>query len=109
MGLKRGMAHVRGFQAVPDVEIAYVCDVDQTRMAEGINVANAGQAANAKGVTDFREILDDPSVDILSIAAPNFWHAPASILACQAGKHVYVEKPGSYDPQEAEWVVKAAR
>lgn len=109
MGLKRGMAHVRGFQAVPDVEIAYVCDVDQTRMAEGVNVANAGQSAKAKGVTDFREILDDPSVDILSIAAPNFWHAPASILACQAGKHVYVEKPGSYDPQEAEWVVEAAR
>ena len=109
MGLKRGMAHVRGFQAVPDVEIAYVCDVDQTRMAEGVNVANAGQSAKAKGATDFREILDDPSVDILSIAAPNFWHAPASILACQAGKHVYVEKPGSYDPQEAEWVVEAAR
>lgn len=109
MGLKRGMAHVRGFQAVPDVEIAYICDVDQTRMAEGVNVANAGQSAKAKGATDFREILDDPSVDILSIAAPNFWHAPASILACQAGKHVYVEKPGSYDPQEAEWVVEAAR
>jgi len=109
MGLKRGIAHVRGFQAVPDVEIAYVCDVDQSRMAEGVNLANAGQAANAKGVTDFREILDDPSVDILSIAAPNFWHAPASILACQAGKHVYVEKPGSYDPQEAKWVVEAAR
>ena len=109
MGLKRGMAHVRGFQAVPDVEIAYVCDVDQTRMAEGVNVANAGQSAKAKGATDFREILDDPSVDILSIAAPNFWHAPASILACQAGKHVYVEKPCSYDPQEAEWVVEAAR
>ena len=109
MGLKRGMAHVRGFQAVPDVEIAYVCDVDQNRMAEGVNLANAGQATNAKGVTDFRKILDDPLVDILSIAAPNFWHAPASILACQAGKHVYVEKPGSYDPQEAKWVVEAAR
>jgi len=103
------MAHVRGFQAVPDVEIAYVCDVDQNRMAEGVNLANAGQATNAKGVTDFRKILDDPLVDILSIAAPNFWHAPASILACQAGKHVYVEKPGSYDPQEAKWVVEAAR
>ena len=109
MGLKRGMAHVRGFQAVPDVEIAYVCDIDQNRMAEGVNLANAGQATNAKGVTDFRKILDDPLVDILSIAAPNFWHAPASILACQAGKHVYVEKPGSYDPQEAKWVVEAAR
>ena len=48
-------------------------------------------------------------MDILSIAAPNFWHAPATILACEAGKHVYVEKPGSYDPQEGEWMVAAAR
>jgi predicted dehydrogenase len=109
MGLKRGTAHIRGFQAVPDVEIAYVCDVDQKRLAEGVKLANAGQTTSAKGVTDFRKILDDPSVDILSIATPNFWHAPAAILGCQAGKHVYVEKPGSYDPQEAEWVVKAAR
>jgi len=109
MGLKRGTAHIRGFQAVPEVEIAYVCDVDQKRLAEGVKLANAGQTTSVIGVTDFRKILDDSSVDILSIATPNFWHAPAAILGCQAGKHVYVEKPGSYDPQEAEWVVKAAR
>ena len=109
MGLKRGTAHIRGFQAVPEVEIAYVCDVDQKRLADGVKLANAGQTTSVKGVTDFRKILDDSSVDILSIATPNFWHAPAAILGCQAGKHVYVEKPGSYDPQEAEWVVKAAR
>jgi predicted dehydrogenase len=48
-------------------------------------------------------------VDILSIATPNFWHAPATILGCQAGKHVYVEKPGSYCAEEGELMVKAAR
>jgi predicted dehydrogenase len=60
-------------------------------------------------VRDFRRILEDKSVDILSIAAPNFWHAPATILACSAGKHVYVEKPGSQTAQEAEWMVQSAR
>ena len=62
-----------------------------------------------QGAGDFRRVLDDKSVDILSIAAPNFWHAPATILACSAGKHVYVEKPGSHNPHEAELMVAAAR
>ena len=109
MGLKRGLAHIRGFQAVPNVEIAYVCDVDKERAAAGGKLAAEGQEKPAKVVGDFRRILDDDSVDILSIATPNFWQAPATILGCQAGKHVYVEKPGSYDPQEGEWMVEAAR
>ncbi len=108
MGLKRGLAHVKGFQAVPNVEIAYVCDVDSNRLAEGAALANKGQKKPTKAVTDFRKILEDNSVDILSIATPNFWQAPATILACEAGKHVYVEKPGSHTPEEAELIVKAA-
>ena len=109
MGMKRGRAHITGFQGVSNVEIAYVCDVDSNRAAETGEIANQGQDKPVKVVGDFRRILDDDSVDILSIAAPNFWHAPATILGCQAGKHVYVEKPGSYNPQEAEWMVAAAR
>jgi predicted dehydrogenase len=109
MGLKRGSAHITGFQAVPNVEIAYVCDVDNNRAAEGAALANKGQKNPTKVTGDFRKILEDPEVDILSIAAPNFWHAPATILACAAGKHVYVEKPGSYCPEEGELMVKAAR
>ncbi len=109
MGLKRGTAHIKSFQKATNVEIAYVCDVDKTRAAAGAALASEGQSRPPKIVGDFRRILDDPTVDILSIAAPNFWHAPATILACEAGKHVYVEKPGSYDPQEGEWMVAAAR
>ncbi len=109
MGLKRGLAHIRSFQGATNVEIAYVCDVDRDRAAEGAALAGNGQSKSPKVVGDFRTILEDPDVDILSIAAPNFWHAPATILACEAGKHVYVEKPGSYDPQEGEWMVDATR
>lgn len=109
MGLQRGKAHIKGFQAVPNVEIAYVCDVDKNRAAAGAQLANKGQKEEVKVTGDFRKILEDQSVDILSIAAPNFWQAPATILACQAGKHVYVEKPGSHTPEEAELMVRAAR
>ncbi len=109
MGLGRGRAHVEGFLAVPNVEIAYVCDVEDKRLAEGVRLVESRQSTKPKAVKDFRKILDDPNVDILSIAAPNFWHTPAAILGCTAGKHVYVEKPGSHNPWEGEMIVAAAR
>ena len=109
MGLSRGLGHIRGFLGVEDVEVTYVCDVDSNRMKRAQTEVAKKQKAPAKGVTDFRRILEDPSVDALSIAAPNFWHAPATILACAAGKHVYVEKPGSHNAAEAGLMVAAAR
>ncbi|HAV65058.1 MAG TPA: dehydrogenase [Verrucomicrobiales bacterium] len=105
----RGMAHISGFLAQPNVEIAYVCDVDSRTLPKAVEAVSKKQTKTARGVLDFREALDDPTVDALSIATPNHWHAPATILACQAGKHVYVEKPGSHNPQEAIWMVAAAR
>ncbi|MFT5107213.1 MAG: putative dehydrogenase [Pseudoalteromonas tetraodonis] len=109
MGLSRGKAHISNFAKVPGVEIAYVCDVDQQRLAEGVKHATQAQGGKVpEAVSDFRRILDDKDVDILSIAAPNFWHAPATILACDAGKHVYVEKPGSHNARESELMVAAA-
>jgi predicted dehydrogenase len=110
MGLGRGKAHVSGWLGVPGVEVAYLCDVDSTRGDEAARIVQrGGQERPAKFVKDFREILADPHVDIISIAAPNFWHTPAAILACQAGKHVYVEKPGSHNAREGEMIVEAAR
>jgi len=110
MGLSRGKAHINNFAKLEGVEITYVCDVDQSRLAAGAKYTADRQNGNLpKAVTDFRRILEDKEVDVLSIAAPNFWHAPATILACDAGKHVYVEKPGSHNPREAELMVAAAQ
>src|ERR1700733_4199584 len=105
MGLSRGMHHIDGYLATPGVEVAYVCDVDSRRTDAGLARVKAVQKAPCQGVTDFRRILEDPSIDAISIAAPSFWHTTAATMACAAGKHVYVEKPGSYDPQESEWIV----
>ncbi|MBI2948249.1 MAG: Gfo/Idh/MocA family oxidoreductase [Verrucomicrobia bacterium] len=105
----RGMDHVAAFTSLPNTEIAYVCDVDSRALEKAAAAVMRRQEKRPQSVTDFRQILDDKAVDVLSIAAPNHWHAPATILACAAGKHVYVEKPGSHNPREGEWTVAAAR
>jgi predicted dehydrogenase len=109
MGLGRGEAHVKSFLSLPQVEVAYLCDVDDRRVSKAKELVVAKGQKAPRPVTDFRRILDDRNVDALSIAAPNFWHAPATILACAAGKHVYVEKPGSHNAREGELMVEAAR
>lgn len=109
MGLGRGMAHIDNFLKISGVEVAYVCDVDDNRIANGLKKVTKQQKAPCRGITDFRHMLEDRHLDAISIAAPNFWHAPATILGCQAGKHVYVEKPGSHNANEAELMILAAR
>jgi len=105
----RGMAHIAEFLAVPNVEIAYVCDVDSRAVERGVAAVARKQTRTPQGVMDFRRMLEDKSVDAISIAAPNHWHAPATILACAGGNHVYVEKPGSHNPHEAQLMTAAAR
>ena len=110
MGLGRGRAHIKAYGDVPNAEIAYVCDVDSNRLVTGASTIPEGRQEKApEKVTDFRRILDDPNVDAISIAAPNFWHTPAAILAMKAGKNVYVEKPASYSAHEAMRLVEVAK
>lgn len=109
MGLSRGKKHIQAFLGVPNVEVAAVCDVDSRRMAEGARMLDGKQDKAPRQEADLRKLLEDPEIDAISIAAPNFWHAPATILAARAGKHVYVEKPGSYNPDEAERMVAVAK
>lgn len=109
MGLSRGRAHIKNYGDVTNCEVAYLCDVDSNRLAAAAKGMEGQQEKAPQLVSDFRRILDDPNVDAISIAAPNFWHAPATIFACKAGKHVYVEKPGSYNPWEANRMVEVAK
>jgi len=104
----RGTGLATTFQQQPNVEVAYVCDPDRARVDAAADAVRKAGGANVRAVSDFRRILDDKSVDILVCAACNHWHAPATILACAANKHVYVEKPCSYNPREGELAVQAA-
>ena len=99
----QGRAHVNSFLSLPNVDVAYICDVDEQRLAESAKIAT-----KAKAVSDMRTILDDKSVDAVAIATPDHWHTPASLLALSSGKHVYVEKPCSHNVREGRWLVDAA-
>ena len=110
MGVRgRGSVLTSEFAALPDVEIAYICDVDQNVVGRAVGIAEKAKGKRPKIVQDFRRVLDDPDVDALVVATPDHWHAPATILACQAGKDVYVEKPASHNIREGRLMVRAAR
>lgn len=110
MGVRsRGAQLAQRFSKIPGVEILYLCECDERQMANGVKaVPTEGRSAPLKTTGDFREALDDPAVDALICAAPNHWHAAATIAACQAGKHVYVEKPCSHTAEEGELMIAAA-
>jgi predicted dehydrogenase len=110
MGLgNRGTSLVRDLARRDGVRIAYLCDVDAARFERASGLIDSAGRPPAKAVQDFRGILDDASVDALVVATNHHWQALATILACQAGKDVYVEKPGSHDVLEARKTVEAAR
>lgn len=99
----RGRGHIAGFLRSPDSEVVAICDPD-----EGVIDLALEAAPNAKYHRDLRSMLDDPTIDAVSIAAPNHWHSLATIWALQAGKHVFVEKPISHNVFEGRQVVRAA-
>ncbi len=105
----QGRYLARGFVELPDVEIVYVCDVDKSVIPPVVEDITKSGRPEPKVVTDFRRILDDKSIHALITATPDHWHAPATILACDAGKHVYVEKPCAHNLREGRLMVEAAR
>ena len=104
----RGFAVATNFAAQKECEVLHVCDVDARAADKCINAAEKIQQKRPTATPDFRKALEDKVVDVLIVTAPDHWHAPAAMLACAAGKHVYLEKPCSHNPNEGEMLVKAA-
>lgn len=105
----RGRGLLSGFCGFPQVEIAYVCDPDADTIPGALKIVDDKGKKTPKVEKDFRVALEDPNVDVLVCAAPDHWHALSTVLACQAGKDVYVEKPVSHNPVEGRRMVEAAR
>ncbi|WZO98083.1 Gfo/Idh/MocA family oxidoreductase [Isosphaeraceae bacterium EP7] len=103
-----GTGHLKLLAGRSDVEVAYVCDVDRDRAAEGASIIEKGSGKAPQAVGDLRRILDDRRVDAVWIATPDHWHVPAALLALVAGKHVYVEKPCSHNIREGKLLAEAA-
>ena len=110
MGLGgRGTYLAEKFAQRPDVEIAYLSDPNTRRFARAREAVEEAQDTRPKMVQDFRKILDDGSVDALINATPDHWHGLGTIMACQAGKDVYVEKPMAHNIWEGRKMIEAAR
>ena len=107
----RGEAHVDGYSKLDGVDITYMVDPDSRTFAKRLAQLKTQRpkGAQPKTVADIRTILDDPEVDVVSIATPNHWHALMTIWSAQAGKDVYVEKPCSHNVHEGRIAVETAR
>ncbi|MBM3516127.1 MAG: Gfo/Idh/MocA family oxidoreductase, partial [Alphaproteobacteria bacterium] len=110
MGVRgRGRNLTEAFCAQPDVDVVYVCDVDETVVEAACKTIEASGRQRPPLVSDIRRCLDDKRVDAIVMGTPIHWHAPGTILACAAGKDVYVEKPISHNVREGRLMVEAAR
>jgi predicted dehydrogenase len=105
----RGRDHIRAYNQMPNVEIAAVCDIDESILNARVDEIEKAKGKRPAAFTDLRKLLDDKSIDAISIATPNHHHTLQTIWACQAGKDVYVEKPCSHDMFEARQIVAAAQ
>jgi len=105
----RGMDHVRNYSQLHNVQIAALCDIDENVIRERLGEMEKGGIAKPATFVDVRKLLDDKSIDAISIATPNHWHSLMAIWACQAGKDVYVEKPCSHNLWEGKQLVAASQ
>lgn len=105
----RGGSHIGQFNGNHGCEILTLCDVDPGRAASSAKSVEKKRGIAPTLVQDMRKVLDDKSIDVVSFATPNHWHALGAIWAMQAGKHVYVEKPATHNVFEGRAMIAAAR
>src|SRR5690606_25947376 len=108
----RGTAHINAWCDLKDshnVRIKTLCDTDEAFFAERSKTVSDKTGEKPLNEWDMRKVLDDKDIDVISFATPNHWHALGTIWACQAGKHVYVEKPAMHNIWEGRKMIEAAR
>jgi predicted dehydrogenase len=110
VGLRgQGRGHMLAYSKLPNVEVAALCDVDERILKSRLEVAEKATKRRPAAFTDLRKLLEDPSIDVVSIATPNHSHSLQAIWAMQAGKDVYVEKPCTHNMFECKQLVAAQK
>jgi predicted dehydrogenase len=104
-----GSNHLTVLSQRSDVQLRWVCDVDSERLAAAAKIVEDGSGKTPQSTGDLRKILADDAVDAVFIATPDHWHTPAAILALDAGKHVYVEKPCCHNIREGRLLAEAVQ
>ena len=102
-------AHIPSFEGQKDVTVVAVSDADRERMGSGVRMIESKHNHKVEQYLDMRKMFDRKDIDVISNATQNYWHGLSTIWACQAGKHIYVEKPLSHYIWEGRQMVNAAR
>jgi predicted dehydrogenase len=108
----QGGGHINTWCRMKDtqnVRLKTICDVDEEYFAEKSQVVLKSTGESPRAEWDMRKVFEDRDIDAVSFATPNHWHALGTVWACQAGKHVYVEKPASHNVWEGRKMIEAAR
>lgn len=105
----RGKGMAANFAQQKNTEVMVICDVEEKALQKGIRAVEEVVGKTPESEGDYRKMLERKDIDAVFLAPPDHWHTPATIMACVAGKHVYVEKPLSHNPAEGEMAIKAAR
>lgn len=105
----RGKGLLKSYMKVGGINVTHICDVDSRVLKQSVADVKSADRPAPKAETDIRRVLEDQSLDAIVIAAPDHWHAPAAIMALEAGKNVYIEKPCGQNPREGELVVAAQK
>src|SRR5215469_11097455 len=105
----RGKSHLQAFTSLPNVDLVAICDIDDPVLANASKFVAEKRGTAPTPYKDLRKLLEDKSIDAVSIATPNHQHTLQTVWACQSGKDVYVEKPCSHDMFEARQIVAAAK
>lgn len=105
----RGIANIQAVLGCTGTEISHICDVDSRAVNKGIEEVNKITGSKPAGIEDIRKLLENKSVDAITIATPDHWHAPMAIMAARAGKHVYLEKPSSHNIHENKILAEVYR
>jgi len=108
-GLYGGSGHTANFTRIKETRVAAICDCVEYLLPKAISDIESLGGEKPKTYTDYRKMLEDKDLDVISIATPGYWHALMAVNACQAGKDVYVEKPISYNVDEGRKMIQAAR
>jgi len=105
----RALSLINSFAKNPEVDVVAIADVDSRRLPRAVEVVSKIEGRKPRTTGDFRTLIDDPKIDVLVVGTPDHWHAIPTILACQNGKDVYVEKPDGHNIIEGQRMVAAMR
>jgi predicted dehydrogenase len=103
----RGLRHIEGYSQLGNVRVTAVCDVVERLFQPAVDLVEERYGITPDTYVDYRELLEDDEIDVVSLVTPNHWHALQTVWACQAGKDVYVEKPVSHNVAEGRIMVEA--